>query len=234
MATITGTTPLLISGGTYDAYMPLSINSFTEQTMPLVLFANYDTRTLFLKCGYPADSNIPLFMNNGETFNTAPLYITSGLTSQTDDNFIPLLIKTTELPSGEISLYIDGKTTDPADNNLNLFVQQGPSDGGIAHLYLSIEGKSISLYPDISRSSDGFIPSFDTIILMINREQESSYKIMNMYVSGIAGVSSLSTNSDMPLSIKAIDGSINNSLGLYVNGPNPLAETINAYIFGDN
>ena len=51
MATITGTAPLLISGNKSDAYMSLFIDSFVEETLPLFLFANYDTRTLFIQCG---------------------------------------------------------------------------------------------------------------------------------------------------------------------------------------
>jgi|TARA_R110000751_G_scaffold228382_5_gene330013 hypothetical protein len=225
--------PLSISGSTSEAYMPLYINSFTEQTMPLVLFANYDTRTLFLKSGYSSDSSIPLFMNNGENFNAIPLHITSGMSTQPHDGFFPLSIKNTQLPLGEISLYVDGVVSRPTDNNLNLFLQQGAAPGGIGHLYLTIEGKRITLYPDRSRSSNGFIPSLGTIILMISREKESSYHIMNMYTSGITGVSSFSTNSSMPLSIKTVDGSSNDSLSLYILGPNPLEKTINAYIFGE-
>jgi len=227
-----GDIPLLISGSKYDAYMPLHIHSFVEETLPLFLFANYDTRTLYLQCGYKSTSDLPLFMNSSETFNTLPLYIVAG-TPDPANKAIPLYIRQTTNPSGEITLHIDGKTVDPISEEMNLFLQQGASDGGKGYLSLSIEGKQITLYPDNSRSSNGYIPAFDTITLMMNREVESVDRRINMYVSGVLGVSSLSINNNMSLRVKAIEGTTSAITTLYTLGPNPLTAARAVFISGE-
>ena len=231
MATITGTAPLLISGNKSDAYMSLFIDSFVEETLPLFLFANYDTRTLFIQCGYSSSADLPLFMNSVETFNSIPLYIVSGESSGLN-NAIPITLKQTTHPTGDIRLYIAGQTGEPINNELNLSLQQGASEGGKGYLRLSIEGKQITLYPDNRRSSNGFIPTFDTITLMMNREIDSTSALFDMYISGVAGVSFLSLNEDIPLSLKAIEGTTNSSIPLYIIGPNPLTASTDVFISG--
>ena len=155
---------------------------------------------LVLRSGNPSASSMDMFVQQGAATATAtmPLHTIAGKVSLQTDN---------------INLYLH-QTTDPSG------------------LRLRIEGAKVSGVS--TRSSDGYFPLTQTMPLMINREVESVSNLVSIdpkglfpiYVSGSAGIDSLSESATLSLYANAPEGESHKAMILHILGPVRTAGTL--------
>lgn len=179
---------------------------------------------LVLRSGNPSASSMDMFVQQGAATATAtmPLHTIAGKVSLQTDNINLYLHQTTD-PSGTMTLFVEGHIWLPVSDSITLFMQQGASQE--AALRLRIEGAKVSGVS--TRSSDGYFPLTQTMPLMINREVESVSNLVSIdpkglfpiYVSGSAGIDSLSESATLSLYANAPEGESHKAMTLHILGP---------------